>query len=314
MSLASVRHFPVCVAHLVRQLNGVEPLRRFLAAYRRFDGGLEHDLLLLCKGFEGERLPPEYLEALAEHRYRTIYLNDEGFDIAPYFAAVRATDYPVYCFLNSFSEPLDPAWLRKLHAGLQAPGVGLVGATGSWASLFSLGQLQCRRRSAYDGLFPADVPPTPPAQSGLGWVQAVRHQLGIIRYLARLRRQYAPFPAAHIRSNAFMMRRETMLTIKPGTIQTKEDALNFESGRRSLTAQVRSAGLAALVVGRDGAGYPAERWPESETFWQADQGNLLVADNQTLDYARGDRAHRRFRAAYAWGARGRSETSGSPPL
>lgn len=300
----------VCLAHLVRRLNGVEPLRRFLAAYRCCPGGLDHDLLLLCKGFDGDRLPPEYLDALKDFSYQSLFLGDAGFDIVPYFAAVRHTDHAVYCFLNSFSEPLDPDWLRKLHDALQLPNAGLTGATASWGSLYSHALMQLRRPSVYDGLFDRFAPygPMPPKYGPLlEPLRLLKYEMHRRFSLPGARRDFLPFPAYHIRSNAFMLRRETMLQTHCGEIVTKLDAMRFESGRDSLTAQVLAGGKSALLVGRDGVGYEKERWPESETFWQGSQRNLLVADNQTLNYARANPAARQFYARYAWGKSARVE-------
>ena len=302
----------VCLAHLVRQLNGVEPLRRFLAAYRRCPGGLVHDLLLLCKGFEGDRLPPEYLAALADFRHQTLFLDDAGFDIVPYFAAVRQTDHAFYCFLNSFSEPLDPDWLRKLHNALQLPNARLTGATASWGSVYSHALMQLGQPSIYDGLFDRFAPYGPmPSKYGplLEPLRLLKYGMHRRLNLHRSRRDFNPFPAYHIRSNAFMLRRETMLQTHCGKIVTKLDALRFESGRDSLTAQVFASGKSALLVGRDGVGYEKERWPESETFWQGNQSNLLVADNQTLNYARANPAARQFYARYAWGKSARVDAT-----
>ena len=41
----------VCVVHLVRAHNGVGPFARFLKSYEINRGGMEHDLLIVFKGF-----------------------------------------------------------------------------------------------------------------------------------------------------------------------------------------------------------------------------------------------------------------------
>jgi hypothetical protein len=61
------------------------------------------------------------------------------------------------------------------------------------------------------------------------------------------------------------------------------------------------AGLRPLVVGKDGRCYEKEEWHTSNTFWQGDQQNLLVADNQTNDYQNGSAERRLFLSRYAWG-------------
>jgi hypothetical protein len=60
-------------------------------------------------------------------------------------------------------------------------------------------------------------------------------------------------------------------------------------------------GLKVMVVGRDGIGYQPDEWPLSETFWQGEQSNLLVADNNTANYTFGDAATRSHLSCFAWG-------------
>lgn len=90
------------------------------------------------------------------------------------------------------------------------------------------------------------------------------------------------FPNIHIRSNAFLVRKEHFLAAAQGVkISGKADGYLFESGPASLTRFVRGLGLGVRVVGRNGRGYPPPWWPHSDTFRSRGQGNLLVGDNQT---------------------------------
>jgi hypothetical protein len=85
-------------------------------------------------------------------------------------------------------------------------------------------------------------------------------------------------------------------------IRGKMDAYALESGRASITRQAQRLGLRTVVVDRAGAAYDPERWHHSRTLWQGDQEGLLVADNQTLAYARGDLQRRRLLSGFAWGS------------
>ena len=98
-----------------------------------------------------------------------------------------------------------------------------------------------------------------------------------------------------------MVARRTLDRVHIGPLRWKLSAYKFESGNDSLTNQVRRLGAKALVVGRDGQGYPPERWHLSNTFWQARQENLLVADNETEAYIAADPADRAVLSGYAWG-------------
>ena len=63
--------------------------------------------------------------------------DDAGFDIQAYSAALKETSCVYACFFNTFSEIQANQWLKKLYDGITKPGVGLVGATGSFESLYS---------------------------------------------------------------------------------------------------------------------------------------------------------------------------------
>jgi hypothetical protein len=113
--------------------------------------------------------------------------------------------------------------------------------------------------------------------------------------------EYAPFPTPHLRTNAFMIRRDVMLKITRGVILSKKEAHKFESGKESMTNQVLRMGLNVLVVGRDGRAYEKEEWPLSQTMYQGRQQNLLVADNHTRLYTNGDARLRTILSRLAWG-------------
>src|SRR5687768_15622741 len=119
----------VCVVHLVREANGPEALRAFLASYGAREAGVAHELLLIFKGFEGGSLAAEYAPLLTGLAHRALHVPDVGFDIVPYFLAAREMDSAHLCFLNSFSEILDDGWLAKLCEHGRREGVGVAGAT-----------------------------------------------------------------------------------------------------------------------------------------------------------------------------------------
>lgn len=296
-----------CIAHLVRKQNGLEPFEAFIESYRRHRAGIEHDLVLIFKGFDaGDASLAAYEALVRDVAYRKLLTGDEGFDIAPYFRAARTFDYHYFCFLNSYSVLLDDDWLAKMSAHASREGVGIVGASGSWESLYTsyLNGMPVRRR--------------PPGLNFRGHVaQLFFNLLPVFRFrsftrktalayrqrrqLARLRAAFNPFPNYHIRSNAFMIARNVMLRLRVGAIRRKSDAEMFESGRRGMTRQILDANLRALVVGRDGEAYEKERWPESRTFRSGAQDNLLVSDNRTRQYENADAETRRLLSLSTWG-------------
>jgi hypothetical protein len=283
------------VVHLVWAPLGTEPLAEFLASYRRFPAGVEHRLAIIYNGFRSGQEREPFRRLLGGIDHDEVETPVPMQDIPAYFQAAREVDGEFLCFLNSYSQPLAEGWLARLYDVARAPGVGVAGATGSWESRYA----NLCRDCAPGHRFLLHV--------GGSWVRR-RERAGIRRYLAqrrelrRARAAFAPFPNPHLRSNAFMLRREVMLRLRCGPIRSKLDALAFESGRDSMTRQIQAMGLGVRVVGADGVAYAPEEWARSCTFRMCAQKNLLVSDNRTREYlalsAQGRAAARRL----TWGA------------
>ncbi len=297
----------LAVVHLARKQNGIAPFERFIASWRSHSPGVSHDLVILFKGFHGEC--PEHNALLADIPHRRLFISDRGLDLNAYFDAARQLDYLRFCFLNSYSRILADGWLEKMNRWGEASDVGLVGATGSCQSIAGG---YTREERHLESLPPAtqfvrrirralrDRRPNANAQRA---VRVVLRMAGVWRPV----RDFPPFPNPHVRTNAFMASRDTLRRVRLGPLRMKLSAYKFESGKDSLTNQVRRLGLRVLVVGRDGEGYEPERWHQSNTFWQSREENLLVADNQTEHYLESDAATRAELAQYAWGDNARPD-------
>jgi hypothetical protein len=273
----------ICVVHLVWKPLGVETFKRFLSSYKENQGGREHQFLVVFNGFNDGNELAAYLELLSDVSYASLILPRGTQDIPAYFAAAERASSDLVCFLNSYSVLQDGVWLAKLYSHLKPDNVGVVGATGSYQSLYTSikeSMSTVKRRSALRQL-----------------VGSARRQWA----LSKLEAYFDPFPNPHIRSNAFMIPRKLMLGLQHRRIRTKMQAMRFESGKDNLTRQIHRKGLKALVVGRDGNAYELENWFESQTYKSGDQSNLLVADNRTEQYASADAEARRAMTRTAWG-------------
>jgi hypothetical protein len=125
---------------------------------------------------------------------------------------------------------------------------------------------------------------------------------GSFESLNMLDQRIPRFPNVHLRSNAFMIERRRfveMLSAHP--IRTKVDAFFVESGPDSFTRRTFQMGQGALIVGRDGRGYHPEYWPQSFTFRQRDQSNLLVKDNVTNTFDEAPWNEKKELSAKTWG-------------
>jgi len=309
----------IAVVHLVWGPLGPTPLGSFLRSYRAHDAGTDHRLVVLFNGVTGAQRPALVAE-LEGVEHELLELAEPVQDLAAYAHAAARLKGARVCLLNSYSEILAPGWLGKLASALERPGVGLVGATGSWASLRSLALNLLFLPNPYRGALPArraffeqfgalerdlegstaSAPGAPDAQPKL---PALAAGWQMLRSTWEQVSGFDSFPAVHVRTNAFMADAELLAALIPQSVSAKMDAYRLESGRWSLTAQVMRLGLRPLVVDREGAAHEHEHWPASRTFWQGDQEGLLVADKQTEAYAGGGLARRRVLSTLAWGPR-----------
>lgn len=283
----------LAAVHLVRKKNGLETVCRFLRSYQKYDPGIEHDLIFILKGFRDDAEQAAYRDLLRAVRHKIVEVPDWGYDITSYWLAAKRLDYEYFCFLNSFSAILAHGWLEKLYRGVTQKGAGLAGATGSYQSFQPLSlrsYLKTSRKIKHRG----------PVKDVL-MALPFSHHLNYVRRKLIFWPGFRKFPNYHVRTNAFILSRQLMCSAVHVPIISKMDTYRFESGRHGLTAQAIRMGLEPVVVGANGEYYRKEDWHASDTFWQAHQENLLVADNQTRRYAGGTRTVREALSYVAWG-------------
>ena len=303
--MGNIPHVPepsaptIGLVHLVWAPLGPEPLRAFLRSYRAHPAGAPHELVILLNGAREDRdaqrdrgqqdrrdarrdarerdpaaaSPLTHATLAAELRgveHRLIALEQPLLDLAAYGEAARQLEHARLCFLNSYSVILADDWLGHLARAAALPDVGLAGATGSWES----------RAALVHG-------------SALHWA----YQLA---KLPAKRRAFPGFPNPHIRTTAFMLRRDLVLALGLERAHDKDAAYLLESGRQSITRQVQARDLRAVVVGRDGHVYDFAEWPRSRTYRGGEQANLLVADNRTSDWQHATPELRRKLSRQAW--------------
>jgi hypothetical protein len=207
------------VVYLCRFAEGEEPARRFLDSYRRHPAGIDHDLHIAFKGFPNREALDGLRASLGTQLVHTIELDDAGYDIGSYFAAANIVASPQLLFLNTFSEILAGDWLAHFDGALGMPGVGLVGATGSWQSIrsgYEAALLRMVRRPPhhfprYSGAALAEENNSGAAGGGQAGVGRLLRRAGrAVQYPFRIY-QFGRHPNPHIRSNAFMIQREVFL-------------------------------------------------------------------------------------------------------
>lgn len=149
------------------------------------------------------------------------------------------------------------------------PGVGLVGATGSWQSHYTT--VFKKHKIFYE--FDKSV------------VYNFRKYKLFLKAVFFWRFLFGAFPSPHIRTTAFIIKPEIFFQLSnKQRFKTKFDAYIFENGRNSLTNQLLHKGFKILVIDNKGIHYEIGKWHLSKTFWISNQENLLISDNQTRIY------------------------------
>jgi hypothetical protein len=327
------------VVYLAWHALGRDTFTRFAESYRQQPAGCEHDLIVLYAGFGDRQALNDAHFVFRDIPHIGIEFTDLKFDIQYYLECARRVPHEYLCFLNTYTELKTPNWLTHLHKHAARDHVGIVGASGSYESLYSTIGLYhkinwLRHGSGnkvsegtahyYDflikssGATPSVEPETvlPRARVPRWMAQTSRlirqreSDLGFESYWATLTRpnnaladycRFPAFPNPHIRTNGFMVRRIRLASFDPSKIETKLDACAFESGAEGLTAQLRRKGLAAIVVSRDGQGYDVSDWSRSGTFRLGDQRNLILMDNRSREFAEMSPAVRTVHTRVTWG-------------
>ncbi len=261
------------VCYLARVAEGVEPLINFLQSYERFDSGFEHDLII---GFKESNLLSENhraREIFSKIEHIAVVLPDIGYDIGSYFQIAEVVSHKYLFFLNTFSEIRIEFWLKRYVDALVEKKLEFLGTTASWQSSYSGKYYNLHKK-----------------------IKSIPEFLNWIRTLWA----YPVFPSPHVRTNAFIIRRDLFIGLKRSDFKNKGDAYEFENGRNSMTSQLRSRGFEVAVIGSDLVVYQIPEWEKSKTLWSGKQENLIVSDNQTRDYELGTQEHMNYLNLCGW--------------
>lgn len=274
----------ICVVYLCYVPFGIKHIEAFISSYASNASGIEHELIILFNGYSNESELIIFKDFLASSVTKySILMSPEKFDIGSYFFAASKLKHKYIIFLNTYSRILHPNWLSNLYKNIQNTNVGIVGCTGAWGDFggnhIHLGSNLLKK------LF--------------SWI--------VFRY------NFYPFIKPHLRTNAFLIDREFFLSLKyydpkprwlsflrHGSKESKLKTFCFEHGNDSITNQILRKGLDVLIVDKNGKSYSMGNWKESNTFWNGEQENLIIQDNQTFNYTIGSEAYKATLRLKAW--------------
>jgi hypothetical protein len=270
----------ICVAYLLRKNNSPTHFTCFLNSYKKNIPGIDHDLLIIYKGFKDKLETLQFEKELFNIKHDFIFFDDYGFDLTPYLFIANKFNYEYFCFFNSFSEINSENWLLNFYKAINRESVGIVGASGSSGSI---------------------VPRIKTYRKDMPFFKKLVRPL-VVPFIRALRKNsFKEFPKFHIRTNAFMAKKEVLQKIKFGTLKSKLDAYKLESGLNGITRQIELMGLRPLIVTKDGSVFEKNDWQASCTFWTKNQANLMVTDNQTRKYDVAKAHEKKSLELFAWG-------------
>ncbi len=121
--------------YLLRKGNPPPWARAFFASFFDNDPGKDIPLIVLCKGYESTKSPPEVNALLPTqiNRIQLQFVSDDGVDLTAYQKLCERSPKSNFLFLNSHSRLQKPDWYVLFSLGLKKVGKkGVVGASGSW--------------------------------------------------------------------------------------------------------------------------------------------------------------------------------------
>lgn len=271
---------------------GKKYLKEFIESYKKYNSGIPHNLTILFNGFESENETIEFISLIEESKIICeIIFTNKKLDIDSYFDAATKLKTEYVLFLNTYSVLLTENWCKIYFENIIKTNVGLVGSTGALGDFSHTDDYYYRVKNVYKFKF----------------------KLIDIKKIIYFRFNYYPKVLPHLRTNAFMIKRELFLSLQYKKIRpfflnyfkalnkSKLTSLCFEHGTFSLTNQLLSRGLKPIIVGKNGIGYELNQWIESNTFWINKQENLIISDNQTKKFDDADLQNKKFMTYSAWG-------------
>ena len=286
---------------------GIGFLYRFIESYQKHYAGAEHDLIILYNGYgTSENLEP-FKIYLKEQNINHFQFNlESGQDIKAYRWVAERVETPYILFFNTYSQILHNDWAKNYLNAIQGDNVGCVGATGSWQSWASVGFQKAKLFFHPTSAIKRKLPYFHSKQVHIGSITIEIHPrlvlLGSLIKSLKVTAYFPKFPNPHLRTNAFVIARNTWLGLNIPDLKSKNEAHWFESGNESLTRQLLKLGKRVLVMNKYGELFEPVDWHRSKTLWSAHQEDLLVSDNFTGQYNSGPNSNNIAFENFLWGS------------
>lgn len=245
------------VVYLAYRPYGSDLLKQFVNNYNFYKSGYDHDLLICFKEFNKQTMnlwssyiPNNFIKFFDKH-------NVNDFDIGSFFRIAEKFPNRLILFLNSFAKPKVNNWLKIFVENYHEKSI--VGSHGVYASLSSMFfKFQIKNISKF---------------------QSIKYGLKHLIYCPL-------FPNPHIRTTNFLIKSCDFLSLNVNRkkFDKKIETNYFESGRNSISVQLRKKGFDLYVVNSDNKRFAISEWPNSDTFALGKQSKLVISDHRTAFY------------------------------
>lgn len=283
----------IAVVYLSYVPFGTDFLRNFLNSYKKYKAGISHNLIIVFNGYHNEMEIEPFLEILNEASIEfQIEKTTSKYDIdVYYFLTNKLHNFEYFLYLNTYSSILNGNWLTHYYKILNQDGVGCVSATGVWGDFKHILDYE----------------------KALNRLLKFRATFNDVKKIIYFRYNFYPTVGVHLRTNAFMIKRDIFLSIqrpkvKPlliaylfGLNRKKIRSFCFEHGNNSFSKQLIYKGYKIKIVNKYGLGLNVEQWADSNVYWNGTQENLLIEDNQTMKYQNSSTEVRKTLTFIAWG-------------
>ena len=237
---------------------GMSFLLEFIKSYKKFESGLDHNLIICFKLFNNNKEINEWKKNIDIDFEQYVDLNKlNDYDIGSYFRIAEKYDKSHILFLNTYTRINANNWLRIYANHFEKNTV--ISATASFAS----------RSSQFFNFFYSDQPKIKQIVRGL-----------------KCLKDFKLFPNPHLRSNGFFINSEDLLKLNFNRLKfiDKYFCHLFESGRDSLTRQLLKKKFKLKIVNSDNKSFEIPNWKDSKTYSLNLQEKLIFKDNRTDDY------------------------------
>lgn len=279
---------PLSLIYLFYTPYGFSKLKTFIKSYVQHSTSINHKLIIVFKGcLESDEIVQASKKYLGDKNINVIFCFSPsfGFDINTYQWVAQQVIEDYLIFFNTNSVLLHPNWC-DFYTKHITKNTGAISATASFNSHINTILQQNSFKYNIKLSF----------KENLASYKMLLKAILIWPFL------YKKFPNPHIRTNAFLINRKVFLTLNiKNPLKSKREAYLAESGRNSITQQLLKKNLTVGVVNNNGDFFDLQEANKANTFWNNQQENLLVADNQTELYKNANETQKKQLSLLAWG-------------